>query len=41
MGDSNRDDGSSRYWKTRTMLEFVKLGLWIVWECLRRPIGPL
>jgi hypothetical protein len=43
MGGFNREPGEGRFWRVRIRLEFVKLGLWIIWEWLRSGgfIGPL
>jgi hypothetical protein len=43
MGEPDRDSGSGRYWKIRTTFEFVKLGVWVIWQCLRHdgPTSPL
>lgn len=43
MGEPNRDPCTSRYWTIRTAAELVKLGVWILWQCLRHdsPTGPL
>ncbi|MET8145706.1 hypothetical protein ABZU32_35845 [Sphaerisporangium sp. NPDC005288] len=41
MGDA-RADGSDRYWRIRTVLEFTKAGVWIVIQCIwnRGRFGP-
>ena len=43
MSEPNRDPGASRYWTIRTTAELVKLGAWILWQCLHHdgPTGPL
>ncbi|MEW2357942.1 hypothetical protein [Spirillospora sp. NPDC029432] len=34
-GNSRGGDGESRYWRTRTLLEFAKFGLWAAWEAVK------
>jgi hypothetical protein len=35
MGNRERDPNAEAYWKVRMLIEFVKLGVWGILECLR------